>query len=90
MCGESLFRPAYISTATTTTVKSGTGRLHSIVITETAAGAITVYDNTAASGTIIAAFKASVVEGTYTFDCKFTTGLTIVTAGASKITVNYL
>lgn len=87
---ETLFRPAYISTATTTTVKSGPGRLHSIVIGETAAGAITVYDNTAGSGTVIAVLKASVVEGTYTFNCKFTTGLTIVTAGASKITVNYL
>jgi hypothetical protein len=77
----------YISTATTTTVKSGKGNLARIVITETAAGAITIYDNTAASGTILAAFKASVVEGSYTFGLRFQTGLTIVTAGASKITV---
>lgn len=77
----------YISTATTTTVKSGRGTLAKIIITETAAGAITVYDNTAGSGTIIAAFKASIVEGEYTFDCRFATGLTIVTAGASKLTV---
>lgn len=90
MCGETLFRPAYISTATTTTVKSGRGRLHSIVIGETAAGSITIYDNTAASGTVIGVLKASIVEGTYEFDCAFNTGLTIVTAGASKITVNYL
>ncbi len=87
---ESLFQPAYIATATTTTVKSGTGRLHSITVGETAAGAITVYDNTAGSGTIIAVLKASIVEATYTFDVKFTTGLTIVTAGASKITVSWL
>lgn len=77
----------YISTATTTTVKTGIGRMVRINITETAAGAITVYDNTAASGTILAAFKASVVEGTYEFNCRFNTGLTIVTAGASKLTV---
>ena len=87
---ESLFNSAYIATATTTTVKSGTGRLHSISIGETAAGAITVYDNTAASGTIIAVFKASVAEQTFILDVKFTTGLTIVTAGASKLTVSYL
>jgi hypothetical protein len=80
----------YISSATTTVVKSGAGMLHSIVVTETAAGAITVYDNTAASGTIKAVLKASVAEGTYTFDITFATGLTIVTAGASKITVSYL
>lgn len=83
------YTPRYISTATTTTVKTGAGVLGSIVLGETAAGAITVYDNTAASGTIIAVLKASVVEGTYTFNAAFTTGLTVVTAGASKLTVNF-
>lgn len=83
-----VFKPTYISTATTTTVKTGAGTLGSIVVGETAAGAITVYDNTAASGTIIAVLKASVVEGTYKFDASFTTGCTVVTAAASKITVN--
>lgn len=87
--GVPSFGSNYIATATTTTVKSGSGHLHSIVLGETAAGAITVYDNTAGSGTIITAFKASVVEGTYLFDCQFSTGLTIVTAAASKLTVTY-
>lgn len=81
------YSSTYISTATTTTPKSAKGVLRRILITETAAGAITVYDNTAASGTIIAAFKASVAEGDYEFNVRFGTGLTIVTAGASKITV---
>lgn len=79
----------YISTATTTVVKSGAGHLHSIVLSETAAGSITVYDNTAGSGTILAVLKASIVEGTYTLDIPFGTGLTIVTAGASKLTVSW-
>lgn len=83
---EQRFSSTYIATATTTTVKSGSGFLHALVITETAAGAITVYDNTAGSGTILAAFKASVAEATYIFDLTFATGLTIVTAGASKVT----
>lgn len=77
----------YISTATTTTVKSGIGRLARINITETAAGTITVYDNTTGSGTILAVFKASIGENCYEFNCRFQTGLTIVTAGASKISV---
>jgi hypothetical protein len=81
---------SYISSATTTTVKSGAGVLHAIVVGETAAGAITIYDNTAASGTTIAVLKASIVEGTYVFDRTFSTGLTIVTAAASKIHVSYL
>ena len=54
---------------------------------ETAAGAITIYDNTAASGTILAVLKASIVEDTYEFNIAFATGLTVVTAGASKVTV---
>lgn len=83
------YSSAYISTATTTTVKTGSGFLNSITIGETAAGAITIYDNTAGSGTVLAAFKASVVENTYKIEAPFKTGLTIVTAGASKLTVSY-
>lgn len=79
--------PTYISTATTTTIKTGRGNLTRIVITETAAGSITVYDNTAASGTIVAVFKASIAEGCYDIGARFQTGLTVVTAGASKLTV---
>lgn len=77
----------YISTATTTTVKTGRGNLARIIVGETAAGSITIYDNTAGSGTVIGVLKASIVEGVYEFQTRFQTGLTIVTAGASKITV---
>lgn len=86
---DSVYNYEYISTATTTTPKSGVGILKSITIGETAAGAITVYDNTAGSGTVIGVIKASAAEGTYEFSVAFSTGLTIVTAGASKITVSY-
>lgn len=84
------YSSAYISTATTTTVKSGAGVLHSITIGETAAGAITIYDNTAGSGTVLCVLKASIAEQTFIFDNDFATGLTIVTAGASKLQVSYL
>lgn len=80
---------AYISTATTTNIKTGVGTLKHIVVGETAAGAITVYDNTAASGDIIAVLKSNIVEDTYIFNVPFTVGLTVVTAAASKITVVY-
>lgn len=78
-----------ITTATTTTVKTGRGRLKRIVVNTTAAGAVTIYDNTAGSGTKIGTMKASIAEGSYDFDCLFITGLTIVTAGASDLTVIY-
>lgn len=80
---------AYISSATTTQVKSGAGFLHAIVVGETAAGAISVIDNTTGSTVNIASLKASIAEGTYVFNCKFTTGLRIITAAASKISVIY-
>lgn len=86
---DSPYLHQYISTATTTVVKSGGGVLKSITVGETAAGAITVYDNSAGSGTVIAVLKASVAEGTYELNVSFNTGLTVVTAGASKITVSY-
>jgi len=80
----------YISTATTTVVKDIAGKLNSITLGETAAGSITIYDNTAASGTVIAVLKASIVEQTFQFNgALFETGLTIVTAAASKLQVSY-
>lgn len=87
--GDIAYDALNITTATTTTVKTRPGKLHSIVVNTTAAGTITIYDNTAGSGTKIGTLKASVVEGTYLFDCAFNTGLTIVTGAASDITVNY-
>lgn len=79
-----------ITTATTTVVKAEAGFLHSITINTTTASTITVYDNTSAAGTKIATIAASPVIGsTFIYDVSFTTGLTIVTAGASDITVSY-
>lgn len=78
-----------ISTATTTTVKSGSGLLHSIIVTGGTAGTIIVYDNTAGSGTVIASFDSTNALETYVFNAKFTTGLTIVTGAATKLTAIY-
>lgn len=83
-------KPRNITTATTTVVKTGPGVLVSVVLNETNAGAITIYDNTAASGTVIATIAASATGGsTFGYLCQFTTGLTVVTAGADDITVVY-
>jgi len=81
----------YISTATTTVVDAaGQGQLIRIVLGETAAGAITIYDAVSgATTTTIGAFKASIAEGPYEFGVQYKAGLQIVTAGASKLTVVY-
>lgn len=85
--------PAYehknIATNTTTVVSAGPCILHNITINTTAAGAITVYDNTAASGTKIATLPSSAVVGDYNYDVRCRTGLTVVTAAASDVTVSF-
>ena len=80
---------AYISTATTTTVKTGAGHLHSIVVNGGTAGTIIGYDNTAASGTILFSFDSTNALNTYMFDVSFSIGLTIITSAATKLSVSY-
>lgn len=80
---------AYISSATTTQVRTGPGVLKSITIGETAAGAISIIDDVTGTTANMGVLKASIVEGTYEFNIAFSKGLRIVTAGASKITVCY-
>lgn len=79
----------YISTSATTVVSDTQGTLGSIIITEDAAGTITVYNNSAASGDIIALFKASAPVGEYKFDVRASKGITVVTGAATKLTVTY-
>lgn len=84
------WKHTYISTAATTTAKSGTGQLGSIIVTGGTAGTIIVYDNTAASGTILASFSSTNALADYDFKgTPFYTGLTIVTSAATQLTVVY-
>jgi len=84
---------AHISAATTTTVKSGAGVVHTITINNlgTVASVTTVYDNTAGSGTVIGIINTLAQQTSYIYDVAFATGLTIVTTGtvAPDITVSY-
>jgi hypothetical protein len=81
------YSKTYIATASTTQIFTGRGMLHAITIGETAAGAISVIDNTAGSTVNVASLKTSIGEGTYRFDCSIANGLRIITAANSKITV---
>lgn len=85
-----------ITAATTTTVKSGTGVLRGITVnTQIASATITIYDSLTGTGTKIGTITLpSTITGevapTYDFkDLVFGTGLTIVTSGATDITVTY-
>jgi hypothetical protein len=81
-----------ITTATTTTVKSGSGTLVRIVNNKKLAnGVVTIYDNTAGSGTKIGTITnpATLLDNqqTYEYQVAFNTGLTIVTSAAEDLTV---
>lgn len=85
-----------IATQTTTVVKSGRGTLERIIInTPLANGVITLYDNTAGSGTKIgtitfAGTLASTGPVSVDYGLLFNTGLTVVTATANvNLTVVY-
>ena len=78
------------------TVKNGAGILHTLTIsTPVASSVITLYDNTAASGTVITVITlpATLLEGPMTlhYDVAFNTGLELVVAtGASVVTISFL
>lgn len=78
----------FISTNATTICKYGAGRLQRIVNCDNA-GTVTIYDNTAASGTVIAIIDTAKALGTLEFDASFNNGLTIVSAGNCKVAVIY-
>ena len=78
-----------MASTVSTVVKTGAGMLHAIVINKSANGTITVYDNTAGSGTKIATLKASVVENSYIYDLKFSNGLYVIPGAAVDVTYVY-
>lgn len=78
---------------TTTVVFTGSGVLHTITFNApTATGVVTIYDNTAGSGTPKATITtpASPQPNTLIYDMGFGKGCTIVTATAAQdITITY-
>lgn len=91
---EAFGKATNIAGAATTVIKTGSGVLKGIVVNKAVAnGVITVYDNTAGSGTKIATITnpATLLHSQVSldFNCKFSTGLTIVTSAADDITVTW-
>lgn len=80
----------YITSATTTQVKSGKGILHKIVLNKpVASSTIKLIDNTTGTTANIAIITntSDVKPYELIYDCRFSTGLRIVTSGADDITV---
>lgn len=83
-----------IATNATTTLKTGPGVLHTIVINTKGGGSTaTIFDNTTNSGTKIATIDTTLSTTSFTYDAAFTIGLTIVTAAsvsAADLTITFL
>lgn len=80
-----------ITTATTTTVKSGAGIFRGLIVnTGGASSTAAVYDSLTGSGTLLGTFSTA-TQVSLTPDIAFTTGLTVVTANGTpaNITVTY-
>lgn len=77
----------------TTTLETGGGKLHSVSICVAGASSntLTLYDNTAASGTVIANINTTAALGTFIFDAGFGTGLTAIlaTGTAADVTITW-
>lgn len=78
-----------ILTATTTTVKSGPGHLNHLIAVGGTMGNVTIYDNTAASGTVLFGPATPTAGGVIAADIEFSVGLTVVTAAATAISGSY-
>lgn len=72
-----------------TTVKSGSGRLHGIILAQNSGTTVTIYNNTAASGTIITEFTAQASTFLGPLGIEFSTGLTVDLSASDRITIIY-
>ncbi len=79
----------HVSALGNTTLKSGAGLPHSGCINAKGAtgNTLTLYDNTAASGTILAVMDTSAQVQTLLYDLTFTTGLTAALAAGTAADV---
>lgn len=79
-----------ISTAVTTAVKLTPGSLHTVTINTKGSGSTaTIYDGLSAAGIKIAVIDTATAPITFTYDAKFSEGLTIVTVGTADLTVTF-
>lgn len=90
---EHRYSGANMTSATTTTIKSGAGLLHVVNVGTCVSGAtISLFDNTAGSGTSIGKITcpaSTAGMSTFIFDRTFATGLTVTTSGATDVSFSY-
>lgn len=81
------YKYTHISTGTTTVVSTVPCVLISVIINTSVANAITLYDNTSAVAPVVGIIAASAAIGAIEYKVQLVNGLTVVTAGASDLTI---
>lgn len=77
----------HVAGASTTTVKTGAGFLARLCVNTSVTGTVTLYDNTAGSGTVLAVLTlAAGGPSVLALGLPFATGLTAVVVGAQDLT----
>lgn len=88
------FNCTHLNALGTTTLKSGPGVLHTLVLNSKGASGntLTLYDSTSGSGTVLAVVDATQNVASLTYDVNFTTGLTAVlaTGTAADVSLSWL
>jgi len=84
----SVTQPAYtplnITATGTNAIRTGGGLLHGVTINTTAASAVlTLYNNTAGSGSKIATINCAAGQNSLVYDATFDVGLTAVMSGGN-------
>jgi hypothetical protein len=84
-------RTSAVTAAGTFTVKQSPGRVVKVVVTTSASGAVTIYDNASAgSGTVLWASGASPALGVSDVNLPAVNGITVVAAATpSNVTIGY-
>ena len=72
-----------ITSATTTVVRNGAGRIIGFFVASGTAPTVQIFDNGAASGTVILPVTGPLAVGWYPLPVNFGTGLTVVTGGTT-------
>lgn len=76
--------------AGTTVLSTGPGVLEGVTVNTVAVtSSVKLYDNTAASGTVIATIATTAATGDFPFNGVFGKGLTVVITGAPDVTVRW-
>ncbi len=84
---------ANVTQAAAATVKSGPAKLFGVVVTASSSGAVTVYDNTAASGTVLFTKSSLAVGDVIHFGglgIAAKNGLHVVCGGTATVNILYV